>query len=87
MRYGESGEIDWDLGGSRVPKKNIMPLEKTQEKGVASERESQGLKGKSVEFADKSGDEFDADEEEAMVQAVVEMEKQKEDKEQGKGGE
>lgn len=55
MRYGEGGEINWNLDGSKIPKQNNKPVE---------------------EVDAGFGDEFDPDEEEAMIQAAIEIEKQ-----------
>lgn len=76
MRYGERGIVNWNLDGSTMPKLNAVAEKKV---GVPTEGEESELKKESLK-EDKvevdSGDEFDADEEEAMIQATIEIEKQ-----------
>lgn len=68
-RYGADSEVDWNLNGSKPPKKIIEPS--TEQKRTPIEE----LTPPEDDESGKYGGEFDADEEEAMAQAVMEMEK------------
>lgn len=70
MRYGERGIVNWNLDGSTMPKLNTAAVKKVD---VPTEGEQSELKKDKVEV--DFGDEFDADEEEAMIQAAIEIEK------------
>lgn len=79
--------MNWNLGGGGVLNKNVVLLEKANEIEVPTEGELPELKGsgaKGNEVAANSGDEFDADEEEAMIQAAIEIETQEDKKRKGK---
>lgn len=58
-----------------MPKKNNVPVKGTPEAGVPTEGEQTEL-SKGGQKLDKFEDGFDPDEEEAMVQAAIEVEKQ-----------
>lgn len=75
MRYGERGIVNWNLDGSMMPKVNTVAVKKVgvPTEGEQSELNKESLKGDKVDLY--SGDEFDADEEEAMIQAAIEIEK------------
>lgn len=90
MRYGEGGGINWNLDGSDAPIKNAV-LKKMDKINVSSGSGGQlsGPKEPSTQEDGVSGnfeDEFDADEEEAMVQAAMEIEKEEGEKEKRKEG-
>lgn len=78
MRYGERGIVNWNLDGSPIPKQIAAPVKGV---GVPTEGEQSELTKEvpkvAIDTADAYfGDDFDADEEEAMIQAAIEIEKQ-----------
>ncbi|RPB13284.1 uracil-DNA glycosylase [Morchella conica CCBAS932] len=71
-RYGVDSEVDWNLDGTKLPKKIVAPPDSTKDEDVPSTKDSVVLEdGDNGSY----GDTFDTDEEEAMVQALMEMEK------------
>lgn len=78
MRYGEKGVVNWNLDGSAMTKQTAAPVRGV---GVPTKGEQSELNKESSKVAiDKAdadfGDDFDADEEEAMIQAAIEIENQ-----------
>lgn len=78
LRYGEGGIVNWNLDGSTMVKQKNVPVKGTPGAGVPTEGEQTELSkgGQKLDKLDAEfGDAFDPDEEEAMVQAAIEIEK------------